>query len=135
MELALRIAGASHILLAIAHLPIARHLKWSDDVQRLTLLTRQVFWSHTYFVCLVLAMMGLLGLAAPETLLAKSDLAKYVTTALTAFWAMRLVFQWVLFDWSLWRGKRFETFIHALFTATWLTYVVIYGETALAQWS
>lgn len=126
-ELVLRIVGASHIVLALAHIPIARHLHWEADLLDTSLLTRQIFWSHTFFVCVVLFLMGALGVYAPRTLLVPSELGLYVTGGLTLFWSLRLIFQWFVYERVLWLGKPFETAIHVLFSATWITYTAVYA--------
>jgi hypothetical protein len=39
----------------------------------------------------------------------------------------RLGFQIFVYDAALWRGKKFETCMHWLFTALWLYLVVVFG--------
>ena len=133
LELGLRVAGASHLLLAIAHIPISRHLGWKADIRSASLLTRQVFWVHCFFVCLVLTLMGALAVYDPLTLVARSQLGLYVTGGITLFWTVRLFCQWFVYDSTLWRGKRFETTIHVLFTAIWMFYVAVYGAAFRGQ--
>lgn len=105
LELALRIVGASHLVLAIAHIPIARHLEWRYDIMQTTPLTQQVFWSHTFFICVVLTFMGALAVYDPQVLITPSILGLYVTGALTLFWGLRLIFQWFVFSSDHWRGQ------------------------------
>ncbi len=127
LELALRVVGVSHIVLAIAHIPIARHLQWKADIQHASLLTQQIFWSHCFFICVVLALMGALAVYDPQTLITPSVLGLYVTGGLTLFWSLRLIFQWFVYSSAHWRGKRFETVIHVLFSVTWMTYTAVYA--------
>lgn len=127
LELALRIVGASHLVLAIAHIPIANHLQWKTDIQHATPLTQQIFWSHAFFICVVLSLMGALAIYDPQTLIVRSQLGLYVTGGLTLFWGLRLIFQWFVYSAAHWRGKRFETFIHLLFSTTWMTYTTVYA--------
>ncbi len=133
LELALRIAGASHLLLAIAHIPISRHLGWKADIGSASLLTRQIFWVHCFFICLVLTLMGALAVYDPRTLIERSQLGLYVTSGITLFWTIRLICQWFVYDSSLWRGKRFESAIHVLFSAVWIFYVLVYGAACRGQ--
>jgi hypothetical protein len=133
LELALRVAGGSHLLLAIAHIPISRHLGWKADIQSASLLTRQIFWVHCFFICLVLALMGALAVYDPQALIARSQLGLYVTGGISLFWTTRLVFQWFVYDSSLWRGKRFETAMHVVFSGVWVFYVLIYGAAFRGQ--
>ncbi len=133
LELALRLAGASHLVLAIAHIPISRYLGWKADLQGASLLTRQIFWVHCFFICLVLTLMGALAACDPATLMTRSPLGLYVNGAIAFFWLVRLFCQWFVYDASLWRGKRFETSIHVLFSVVWMFYVLVYGTALRAQ--
>ncbi|MDA0578432.1 MAG: hypothetical protein O3B24_10075 [Verrucomicrobia bacterium] len=127
LEFHLRLAGGLLILLALAHLFMPRHFQWHQELAGVSLLTRQVFWVHTFFVCLVLVMMGALSLCATADLLKPSPLACYVLGGFAFFWFLRLVMQWCVYDRRLWQGQRFNTCMHALFTCLWTYLVAIYG--------
>jgi hypothetical protein len=134
LEILLRIAGASQIALAFAHLSFGRRFDWQNELARLSLLNRQIFHVHCFFICLVLVLMGLLGLCAPAALLERSRLGLLVAAGLTVFWGARLWMQWFVYDASLWRGKRFETAAHAAFSVMWMFYFGVYGAVAWEQW-
>lgn len=134
LEILLRIAGASQIVLALAHLSFGRRFDWRNELARLSLLNRQIFQVHCFFICLVLVLMGLLGLCAPAALLERSRLGLLVAAGLTVFWGARLWMQWFVYDASLWRGKRFETAAHAAFSVLWMFYFGVYGAVTWEQW-
>jgi hypothetical protein len=92
---------------------------------------------HTAFICLILMMMGGLSLFAPHLLLQPAPLSRLVLGGFACFWGLRLVFQWFVYDWSLWRGQVFNTFIHGLFTVLWtyLTSVYAMGLIQVLGWS
>jgi hypothetical protein len=73
---------------------------------------------HTFFVGLTVFLMGLLCLVSPEELI-RTHLGKTITLGLAIFWIIRLVFQLFVYSPKLWKGKRFETFIHILFIIFW----------------
>lgn len=119
LDLQLSVAGILQVSLAFAHLGFGRHLGWKDDLARLSLVNRQIFQVHTFFIGLVLVLFGLLDLLAGKLLLDGSVLARSVSGGLAVFWGARLFVQWFVFDPRLWKGKRFETAVHALFTLLW----------------
>jgi hypothetical protein len=115
----LRVVGGCLLALALAHPYFGRHLNWNADAARLSPVNRQVFHVHTFFICLTLLMMGALALFFPETLTTPTPLARLVLIGHTAFWAIRLFFQWFVYDTALWRGHRLNTAAHLLFTLLW----------------
>ena len=131
-ELHLRIAGAMQVALALAHLDFARRFHWREEFARVSLLNRQMFYVHTFFVCVVLALFGSLSLLAPDVLLEPTRLARLVLAGIAAFWALRLYCQWFVYDASLWRGHTFQTVMHFVFTIAWIYFVVVYAG---ARWS
>jgi hypothetical protein len=129
----LRIVGASLLALSLAHVFVARHLEWKKDTARLTLINRQIFYVHTFFICLTLAMLGALCLLFAQTLLERTPLARLVLICLVIFWGTRLVFQWCVYDWSLWRGHRNNTIIHIAVTILWSYYTLVFAAALLLQ--
>ena len=43
------------------------------------------------------------------------------------FWVARLLIQFFVYESSLWKGNRFNTRIHWLFSLMWAYYVAIFG--------
>ena len=130
-ELHLRIAGAMQIALALLHLDFGRRFHWREELARVSLLNRQMFYVHTFFLCVVLALIGSLSLFAPAALLEPSRLARLVLGGIAGFWALRLFCQWFVYDRSLWRGHTFHTVMHVVFTLMWTYFVAVYA-TAVA---
>jgi hypothetical protein len=128
-----RIAGALLFALAAMHIFLPRRLNWNEELSRLSLLNRQIFHVHTFFVVLVVALMGALSLFFGSLLIEPSPLARLVLAGLTCFWTLRLGFQWLVYDASLWRGNRFNTAAHLIFTALWAYLSLVYGTALWAQ--
>lgn len=130
-EILLRIAGASMLLLSLAHLYFTRLFDWRNDAARMQLpLNRQIFHVHTFFICLVLILMGLLCLIWPMELLNSTRLARLVNIGFAIFWGIRLFSQWFVYDRSLWIGKMKETAAHIVFTILWIFYTLLFVYTA-----
>jgi hypothetical protein len=125
MMIHLLIAGWLQVLLALIHFIFPRYFKWKEDLTGLTLINRQLMYVHTFFIALVVLLMGSLCLVAPADMIS-SRLGKYLSLGLFVFWATRLVFQFFVYKTSLWKGKKFETIIHVLFSATWIYLSVVF---------
>jgi len=123
----LKIIGIVLILLALVHLILPRWCDWAVELARLSLLNRQLMQVHTFFIALVVLMFGALTFFCTDELLSRSRLAQVVLMGFTVFWAVRLYFQFFVYDAQLWRGKRFETLVHILFACFWTYCTVVYS--------
>lgn len=135
LTLHLRIIGGILIALALAHVYISRHLGWRADAARMSPLNRQIFFVHAIFICMVVGMMGVLTLLYTDTLTTPTPLARVVLIGLLVFWGARLVFQWFVYDWSHWRGHRFNTAMHLFFTCLWTYFVLTFALTLRLQYA
>lgn len=123
---ALRAAGAGLLLLSLAHIPIGRHLRWREDAARLSPVNRDVFHVHTLFICVVLVLMGLSCLLDPRIFLERTRAGAWLCWSYAAFWALRLYCQWFVYAPAHWRGKSFETAMHAIFTVIWIALATLF---------
>jgi hypothetical protein len=127
LELHLRIAGALLLLLAAAHWFLPKELGWKEDLAKLTLLNRQIFYVHVGFIVFVLVLMGTLSLAFAEDLVAPSRLAKAVLGGLALFWGLRFLTQHFVYDRRLWWGNRRNTAVHIGFSLLWAYLAAVFG--------
>ncbi|MCX2741085.1 hypothetical protein [Pontibacter anaerobius] len=118
MEIHFKIIGVLLILLALAHAIFPRYFNWGEELKRLSLVNRQMMTVHTFFIALVVFLMGVLCLTSSYELVT-SDLGKKVSLGLGVFWAIRLYFQFFGYSSDLWKGKIFETAVHVLFAFMW----------------
>ncbi len=129
----LKLAGASMIALALLHFAFPRRFEWKKELASLSLLNRQIFVVHCFFIALTVGLMGVLALVFTDALLAPSRLAQIVTAGLAIFWTIRLAVQWLIYSPELWRGHRFNTAMHILFTAVWIYYAAVFAATLALQ--
>ncbi len=123
----LKFVGLALMVLAVAHIPIHRHFKWKAETAVLTLLTRQIFHVHTFFVALTVWMFGALTFFFTDELLKPSKLSIIILLGFAMFWAIRLFVQFFVYDSKLWQGKKFETTMHIIFTCFWVYCVAVYS--------
>jgi len=126
MEIHLKVIGWLLMILASAHVFFPWYFEWKRDLQSLDLINRQMMHVHAFFLALFLFLMGLLCAFFASDLVS-TLLGKTLCIGLTLFWAVRLFFQWFVYSSALWKGKRFETSIHILFSLFWIYLVAVFG--------
>lgn len=134
IELHLKIAGALLMVLGIAHSTFSRRFGWKDELARLSLLNRQMFLVHVFFIALTLVLMGSVTLFYTKALLQPTPLSRVILVGVVIFWVCRLFIQFLVYDSSLWRGNAFNTWMHVLFSCFWIYLVVIYSVAARMVW-
>lgn len=122
-----QIVGAMLLLLSVANLFFSRYFGWKKELASLSLLTRQVFQVHCFFIALVLMLLGVCSLFYTDTLLEPGPLSRVLLAGVVAFWLCRLVIQFLVYDAAIWRGNRFYTFMHVFFSVLWTYVVITYG--------
>jgi hypothetical protein len=118
-SLSLRIAGLVILALAAAYPIYPRYFRWREELQAVSLLTRQIFFVHCGFIVMLLILQGILLVAAPDALLDSSAAALALLMGMTTFWVYRLIAQLFIYDRRLWVGHRLNTVVHVVFTAIW----------------
>lgn len=118
MELQLKIIGILLIVLSLIHAGFPRYFRWKEELKPLSLVNKQIFQVHTFFIGLIVLMMGLLCLLCSEELIS-TVLGRKLSLGLGIFWVFRLYFQLFVYSPALWKGKGFETTIHIVFTLFW----------------
>jgi hypothetical protein len=127
IELHLRIVGVLLLALVALNLYVPRRFNWGEELARLSLLNRQIFHVHAAFICVILVMFAGLTLVYPRELLEPTPLARAILGGLAAFWLLRLLTQWFVYDRRLWRGRRFETTVHFVFTGVWTYFAATFA--------
>ena len=130
MELHLKIIGFILIILAIVHGVFPRHFNWRKELSSLSLVNKQMMYVHTFFIALVVFLMGVLCLTS-STELIETNLGKRICFGLGVFWTIRLIIQFFGYSSELWKGKTFETSVHILFIFLWTYLSFIFWKVAL----
>jgi hypothetical protein len=128
----LRIVGVLMAGLVVVNLFVPRRFHWSEELARLSLLNRQIFQVHAMFLILLLAMFSALLLTCGPALLEPTRLSRAILIGLTIFWTLRMLMQWFYYSPEIWRGHRFNTAMHCVFSLTWV-YVSAVFAAALAS--
>ena len=118
MELHLKITGILLILLAFIHIAFPRYFKWKTELSSVNLINRQMLYVHAFFIAFAVFLMGLLCLTS-ATELTTTTFGKRISLGVGIFWATRLFFQFFGYSSKLWKGRKFETTMHVLFSILW----------------
>jgi len=130
MEIHLKITGSLFILLALMHPIFPYYFKWKTELAALSLINRQMMYVHTFFLALIILLMGLLCLVSSHDLI-YTELGKTICIGFGVFWSIRFLFQFFVYSSKLWKGKTFETLIHIVFSFAWLYFSYVFFNIAL----
>nr|WP_107808128.1 hypothetical protein [Elizabethkingia sp. YR214] len=119
METHYKIIGSILIFLALVHVIFPKYFHWKKELQSLSLINRQMMSVHTFFITLTVLLMGILCLTNTKELITTS-LGKTISLGFGIFWTVRLIFQFFVYSPVLWKGKKFETIIHVVFSLLWI---------------
>jgi hypothetical protein len=119
MEIHFKIAGVLLVALSVIHVGFPRRFNWKQELSGLSLLNRQMMYVHTFFIGLVVLLMGVLCFCCAEEL-TRTEFGRKISLGFGIFWLARLFVQFFGYSTKLWKGKLFETFVHILFSITWV---------------
>lgn len=130
MEIHYKIIGVILIFLALIHVGFSRYFNWKKELQALSLINREMMIIHTFFIAVVVLLMGLLC-AFYSFELTETKFGKIISLGLGIFWSLRLIVQFFGYSSALWKGKTFETMVHIVFTILWIYMSLIFIYTYL----
>jgi hypothetical protein len=135
LSLHLRVVGLLLLLLGVSHVSFNRYFGWDEELASVSLLTRRIFFVHTFFIGLGVALAGAGSLLFAKELLIPGVLSRALLAGMTTFWFFRLLAQFFAYDSALWRGNRLRTYIHAAFVALWCYVTATYGIALMIIWN
>ena len=125
LTLNLRICGVAMLALATIYPAYFRYFNWKEELQKVSLLTRQVFFVHSGFIMILLYLQGILLALFPAAVTEPSGAGLALTVGMTVFWIYRLIAQLWIYKRELWVGRRLNTFVHVVFTVLWVYFSAI----------
>jgi hypothetical protein len=118
-------SGVILICLALIHIGFPGYFRWKKDLSAASLINRQMMYVHTFFIALTIFLMGIICIYNNHDLI-YTTLGRQLMLAFSIFWFTRFVFQLFVYSPALWKGKRFETIVHILFTLLWMYFTVVF---------
>jgi hypothetical protein len=132
MEIHIKIVGCLLIALSLMHIIVPKYFKWENELASLSLITKQIVYVHTFFIAFMVLLMGLLCLSYSHEL-THDAFGRVISLGLFGFWLTRLIFQFLVYSPKVWRGKRFETIAHIMFSLTWMYFTLVFLLSYLHQ--
>ena len=133
MRTVLVIVGLGQIALVLASLFLPRILGWRSQTARLEPLTRRVFWVYAAYILGTNLCLGTLTALAPDLLLDRSVLARFVAGYAAVYWGARLVIQFVWFRGVCPKGRWYAA-ADAAVTAAFGFWAASYGAILFDLW-
>jgi len=130
MQAHIEFIGGALILLSLLHVVFPKRFAWREQLARLSLINRQIMKVHSFFIALMVSLMGLLCLTSSDDLL-HTSLGRRISLGIAIFWALRLGVQIFGYSKELWQGKRFETTVHVVATIAWTYFSTVFLLSAL----
>ncbi len=128
----LKVCAGAQIAVAVLNLFLVRILRWRADLDRMSLLPRQVFMVHLWFISMTLFIFGALTWRFVDDFAAGTNaVTVWLAAAIALFWGVRTVLQITYYSRKHWLGQLPKTFAHIglLFAYGGLT--IAYGMSAL----
>lgn len=131
----LQVVGILLMLLGVSHAFFNRYFRWERELGVVSLLTRRVFFVHSFFIALGIVLAGAVTFLYADALLQPTALNRALLAAMAAFWLCRLLAQFFVYDSAIWRGDRFRTFMHIAFALLWCYITATYGIAFISEWN
>ena len=117
------------IPLGFIHVIFPRYFRWREELPKLQLINRELMVVHTFFIALMVILIGLLCISSARELV-ETALGRRICGGLAIFWGCRLAAQFLGYSTELWRGKTFETVMHVVFTLLWVALTTVFAVAA-----
>lgn len=128
MEIHFKIIGVILIILALFHAIFPSYFDWKKELKSLSLVNQEIMKVHTFFIALVILLIGVLCLTSSSELI-HTAFGKKISLGFGIFWSFRLLAQFFGFSSELWKGKTFETMVHIVFSIFWLYLSFVFIKT------
>lgn len=125
MEIHFKIIGSLLMALAVLHGVFPKYFNWKQELSSLSLINRQIMYVHSFFIALMVFLVGLLAVTSANELM-NTALGKRISLGIGIFWGMRLIVQFFGYSSKIWMGKPFETVMHILFAIFWTYLTTIF---------
>lgn len=123
----LQIVGSLLVLLGLSHTFFNRFFGWDRELAGVSLLTRNIFFVHSFFIALGVVLAGAGSIFYADALLRPDPLSRAILAGMAIFWFCRLFSQLFVYDSAIWRGDRFRTTMHVVFSMLWCYVTATYG--------
>jgi len=118
-------AAIGQLAIAVINLRLVKILGWEDELSKVSLLVREVFHVHKWFISIIMVIFAVMTLRFPTELAGGSEMGRWMAGCIGFFWAIRTWMQWGFYSASHRYESRGKLVVH------W-TLTICYGGAALA---
>lgn len=127
LETGLYLAAAGQLILAVLNLFLVRIMGWESDLERMSLLVRQVFRIHGWFISITLLIFSVLTFRFVSGMTDGSDAVyRWLACGIGIFWAIRAALQVTYYSSSHWRGIPSRTAVHIFLLVVYSGWAGVY---------
>lgn len=127
LETGLVLAAVGQFCIAMLNLALIRIMGWKPDLARVSLLVREVFQIHAWFISLTLLIFAAFTARFAGEMAAGEELVyRWVACSIGLFWAVRSVLQVAYYSGSHWRGIASRTAVHVILLVVYGGFTVVY---------
>ena len=122
-------AGAVHVGIMAANIPLPRRLLVRERLAGVPRFVRQIFYVHWIYIVIVLGLFAALCFGFAPELAGASGLGRFLSGFMAAFWLLRIALQVFYYDREVRRENRG---LDLIYLGALVVLVVILGMAALA---
>jgi len=112
---------------AVLNLNLVRILGWKAEVAGMSVLVREVFQIHTWFISLTLLIFAVLTWRFGSVMVSGEEMtARWLAVAMGIFWGVRAVLQVTHYSVSHWHGNRARTVVHFTLLLVYTAWAAVY---------
>ena len=128
MTRAIWLAGAVHVGIIAANVPLPSRLRIRERLAPVPGLVRQIFYVHWVYIVIVLGIFATLCFRFPRELAGAAPIGRFLSRCMAAFWLLRIALQLFYYDREIRRQNRV---LDALYIVALLVLVIVLGLAAL----
>ena len=121
-------AGAVHVGIMAANVPLPRRLRVRERLAGVPRFVRQIFYVHWVYIVIVLGLFAALCFGFARELAGASGLGRFLSGFMAGFWLLRIVLQIVYYDPEIRRENRG---LDTLYLVALVLLVVVFGVAVL----
>lgn len=118
---------------ALLNFGLIRLMGWKEELGRLSLLPREVFHVHLWFISVTLGIFAVMTWRFASEMASGIDpVCQWLAAGIGFFWAMRTVLQVAYYSGSHWRGRLDRTLVHIALLGIYGGFSLVYLWAAFA---
>ena len=121
-------AGAVHVGIMAANVPLPGRLKVRERLAGVPRFMRQIFYVHWVYIVIVLGMFAALCFGFARELAGASALGRFLSGFMAGFWLLRIVLQIFYYDREMRRENRV---LDSMYLGSLIVLVLVFGVAAV----